>query len=122
MGAQFEGQDEPLKEGTKYDSGKARYDLLAADSLEALVQVLTYGSSKYQDRNWENGIKFGRVFAAAMRHMWAAWKGENVDPETGILHTAHAECNIHFLTHFLSNPEKYKEFDDRPLDLYKEEK
>jgi hypothetical protein len=108
-----------LKEGTKFDIGKARYDLLAADSLDELVKVLTFGSQKYEDRNWEKGIKFGRVFAAAMRHMWAIWQGEEIDPETGILHSAHAECNMHFLTHFLKNKAKYKDFDDRPKD-YKE--
>lgn len=108
-----------LKEGTKFDLGKLRYDLLACDSLEELVKVITFGSNKYLDRNWEKGIKFGRVFAAAMRHMWAVWNGENIDPETGLLHTAHAECNMHFLTHYLKNPKKYAEFDDRPLEKVK---
>ena len=104
-----------LKEGTKLDTGKLRYDLLSTVSLEELVKVLTFGSIKYEDRNWEKGIKFSRVFAAALRHMFALWRRENLDPETEILHSAHAECNMHFLTQYLSDPERYKEFDDRPL-------
>lgn len=100
--------------GKKFDTGKSRYDLLAPDSLEELALVLTFGANKYADRNWEKGIKFGRLLAAAMRHMWTLWRGELIDPETNLLHSAHAECNMHFLTHFLKNYEHYKEFDDRP--------
>lgn len=103
-----------LKEGIKLDTGKLRYDLLSTISLEELVKVLTFGSIKYEDRNWEKGIKFSRVFAAALRHLFTLWRGEDFDPETGILHSAHAECNTHFLTQYLSDPERYKEFDDRP--------
>lgn len=109
-----------LAEGTKFDTGKLRYDLLSIESLEELVKVLTFGSIKYEDRNWEKGIKFSRVYAAALRHLVAMWRGEDIDPETGLLHSAHAECNAHFLTQFLKNPELYKDFDDRPHHVKKE--
>jgi hypothetical protein len=38
-----------------------------------------------------------RPFSAAMRHLWAWWKGEQADPETGLPHLAHAACCLMFL-------------------------
>ena len=79
-----------LKEGVKYDQGKARYDLIAAHSLHEIIQVYTMGAEKYDDNNWRKGMKWGRVFGAGMRHMWAFWRGEDIDPESGLHHLAHA--------------------------------
>lgn len=89
-----------LKEGVKYDEGKARYDLLPPDSLEELVKVFTIGAKKYEDRNWEKGMAWGRVFAAMMRHAWAWWRGETLDPENGQHHLASvAWCAIVLLAY-----------------------
>lgn len=38
-----------------------------------------------------------RYFAAAMRHLWAWWTGEERDAETGESHLAHAACCVLFL-------------------------
>ena len=89
-----------MAEGTKLDAGKNRYDLLAPEALEGIVKVLTFGATKYSARNWENGFAWGRSFAALMRHMWEWWKGNSIDPETGLSHLDHAACNIHFLQTF----------------------
>jgi hypothetical protein len=32
-----------------------------------------------------------------MRHMWAWWRGEEKDPETGMSHLWHAACCVMFL-------------------------
>ena len=48
----------------KHDKGKLRYDLIPPEALEALVQVYTYGATKYAPDNWRNGIEWSRVFAA----------------------------------------------------------
>lgn len=77
-----------LISGKKNDQGKLRFDLLPPMPLEELVFVYTLGSRKYADRNWEGGIKWGRVFAAMMRHSWAFWRGETFDREC-----LNAECN-----------------------------
>jgi len=100
--------------GVKKDDGKQRYDLISGWALAGLVSVLTFGAIKYDDRNWELGIEYGRVFAACMRHMWAWWLGEDNDPETGLSHLHHAACCIHFLQHYVSLGEKYSKFDNRP--------
>ena len=103
-----------LTEGTKLDTGKLRYDLLPPELLEETARVLTFGANKYDDRNWELGINYSRVFGALMRHAWAWWNPlvSDYDPETGYHHLAHAVCCIAFLLSYeLRN---MKEFDDRP--------
>lgn len=90
-----EGQT--LKDGTKYDTGKPRFDLIAPESLTGLASILAYGANKYAARNWELGMDWGRVYGAMQRHLNAWWGGENRDPETGYSHLAHAFCNLMFL-------------------------
>ena len=81
----------------KYDSGKLRIELIPPEVIEGIAAVLTFGAAKYADRNWEKGMPWGRCFAAAMRHLWAWWRGQDKDPESGINHLAHALCCIAFL-------------------------
>jgi hypothetical protein len=97
--------------GYKHDTEKLRYDLIPPEAMEELAKVLTHGATKYEDHNWARGIKWSRVFAALMRHMWSWWKGENADPETGYSHLSHALCNIVFLVTY--EQRKMKQFDDR---------
>jgi len=87
-------------EGRKDDAGKARYDLLPPELLEAAADILTFGAAKYGERNWERGMKWGRPFAACMRHLWAWWRGEKADKETGKSHLWHACACIAFLIAF----------------------
>lgn len=84
-------------EGRKDDGGKPRYDLIPPEWLDGPAQVLTYGAAKYAPRNWEKGMRWGRPFAALMRHLWAWWRGEKADPETGYSHLWHAACCLMFL-------------------------
>ena len=63
----------------------------------AISEILTFGAKKYDDRNWENGLHWSRVFGAVMRHMWAWWGGEDKDPESGMSHLWHAACGLTFL-------------------------
>lgn len=79
-------------EGRKDDQEKPRMDLIPPEAVFALAEILNYGASKYSDRNWENGMKWGRMFAAMMRHAWAWWMREDKDPETGKSHMWHVLC------------------------------
>lgn len=83
--------------GFKYDEEKIRTDLVPTDVVEELTKVLTLGAKKYSDRNWEKGMRWGRPYAAALRHLFAWWRGEDYDPETGLSHLAHALCCVTFL-------------------------
>jgi hypothetical protein len=86
-----------LMEGRKDDGDKAPYHLLAPEMLEATALVLGFGAKKYSARNWEKGMSWSRPFGALMRHMWAWWRGEACDPETGYSHLWHASCCLMFL-------------------------
>lgn len=80
-------------EGLRYDGGKLRYDLLPPDALEELVKVYTQGAKKYAENNWLKGMSWSRVFGSLLRHAWAFWRGEILDPETGCHHMAHVAWN-----------------------------
>ena len=85
------------KGGHKDDRGKVRMELIPPELLEAVGDILTFGAEKYSARNWEHGMRWSRPFGALMRHMWAWWRGEDKDPETGRSHLWHAACCIAFL-------------------------
>lgn len=86
-----------MLEGKKFDDDKLPWHLLPADAVEEIVKVLQFGATKYGERNWEAGMGWNRPFAALMRHMWSWWRREEVDPETGLSHLAHAGCCLLFL-------------------------
>lgn len=84
-------------DGQKNDKGKLRMDLLPPEAIEALSRVLTYGATKYEPRNWEGGMAWGRVSAATLRHIFAWMRGEELDPESGLPHLDLALCCLAFL-------------------------
>lgn len=85
----------------KHDTGKARWDLLPLDAIGEIAEVATYGATLYGDRRWESGMGFGRLLAAALRHI-AAWSaGEDRDRDSGLSHLAHAACNLLFLIAYM---------------------
>ncbi len=89
--------DVTQNEGIKHDQDKPRMDLIAPEMQIALGEILGFGAQKYSCRNWEEGMKWGRVFASLMRHMWAWWGKAESDPETGKSHLWHAAACIMFL-------------------------
>lgn len=99
-------------EGAKYDAGKARLDLIPPELLTGVAAILGFGADKYAPRNWEHGMDFGRVYAAALRHLLAWWGGEDNDRETGMPHLWHAGCCISFLIAYEARG--MTKFDDRP--------
>ena len=99
-------------EGTKHDKEKPRTDLLPIYPLMEWSKVLTSGAKKYGDHNWRQGIKYSRIYAAVLRHLFAFWAGEDNDQETGLSHLTHALCEIGFLLEFTKRPDlddRYKE-------------
>ena len=84
--------------GRKYDGDKLEYGLLPPFALEETVKVLTFGAQKYERGNWQKVPDSKRRYFDAMeRHIWAWKKGEQIDPESGIHHLAHAMCCLMFL-------------------------
>jgi len=84
--------------GRKFDGGKLEYGLIPPKALEATVDVLTFGAQKYERDNWQKvPDSKRRYFDALQRHMWAWKQGEQIDPESGKHHLAHALCCLMFL-------------------------
>ena len=90
----------------------ARFDLVPMDALWALAEHFGKGAEKYgEERNWERGYEFSLNFAAAQRHMWEWWNGEDIDSDTGSNHLTAAAWHMFALFH---NMTSHPEMDDRP--------
>ena len=97
--------DEPTGEARKSaeSASKPRLELLPSAALEQIAEVLTYGAAKYDANNWCRGARWGRYYAALLRHLFAWWRGEDRDAETGLSHLAHAGCCLLFLMEYQCN-------------------
>jgi hypothetical protein len=80
--------------GERRNVGKLRFELIPPSWGRALAAVLTKGAAKYADRNWEKGLPLLQTLASAERHIAAYKAGQDVDPETGLSHLAHAATNL----------------------------
>lgn len=94
--------------GMKFDGEKVRMDLLPPEAIRTVAKIFTFGANKYGDHNWREGINHSRLYAAVQRHLNSYWSGEDLDPESGETHLAHAVCGL--LMMMSLDPEKY---DDR---------
>lgn len=81
----------------KYDGEKPKMSLVPNLALEEVAKVMTYGAKKYAAYNWMNGFDWTRLTDAAMRHINAFNRGEDVDAESGLSHLAHAACCVMML-------------------------
>ena len=81
--------------GVKYDTGKIRYDLVPPEIEEALAKVFTIGAIKYKPRNCETGFEYGRLLAAARRHIAEWTQGRDYDTsDTNLHHLTQAAWNL----------------------------
>ena len=96
-------------EAVKADDGKVDWSLVPFEALEGMAQVLTFGAKKYDSWNWTTGGGFvwTRVLASCFRHLFAWSRGEDNDPESGLSHISHAQCNLLFLAYYIRNKDKF---------------
>lgn len=85
----------------KADEDKARFDLIPADALYRVAYVFTHGAKKYKPHNWEKGLEWSRIYAAAQRHLNSFWIGYDVDVESGLHALAHAAADVLMLLHYV---------------------
>lgn len=84
--------------GFRHNGGKLRVDLVPADVIEVLADVLGYACTErkppYPERNWERGMKWSNVVASLERHLLDVKLGRRLDPAgTGRRSTALLLCN-----------------------------
>lgn len=97
--------------GARYNGGKPDLSLIPLATLVDEARVWEYGKHKYAAWNWAKGMPWSVPLACALRHLAKFQQGEDLDPETGLPHIAHAMCNLRMLTLYATT---YPEGDDRP--------
>lgn len=83
---------------------------------EALIResyAFKQGAAKYGAYNWRgNSVAASVYYAAALRHLFQWWEGQDIDPESGAHHLGHARACLAIL---LDAAKWDKLVDDRPL-------
>jgi hypothetical protein len=91
-------QENPGAKGMKFSEGKPRWQLMAPlwPAMTEVVNVLTKGSIKYEDNNWQH-VDRSEYIRAIMSHYTAYASGEQIDPDTDTHHLANLICSALFL-------------------------
>lgn len=105
--------EENKEKGLRYNEGKPKWSLVPQSALIGMVRVLEYGSRKYAPYNWMKGVSVTETCESLKRHLDAFMEGQDNDPESGLSHVYHMQCNALFLSWMLENK---PEFDDRYKD------
>ena len=80
----------------KFDADKVQYSDIPPHTLEQVAKVFNYGAKKYTKFNYNGGMEYLRYYDAALRHMQAWVRGEDID-ESGNPHIAHAISSLMML-------------------------
>ena len=87
-----------MNPGQKNDHEKPMYNLLPPNAIDSMAQVMTFGAKKYAPNSWQlvdNPLE--RYRAALLRHAFAMQRGEVLDSESGLPHSAHVMCCAAFI-------------------------
>ena len=87
-----------------------------------LATAMREGAQKYGRHNWrESGVRSSVYFDAAIRHLFAWWEGEEIDPDSGISHLTKAMASLAVLRDGQMQSETQPELfnDDRPVNHVK---
>lgn len=83
-----------MTNATKHDGGKPSITTAPLEAIEEVLRVFQFGASKYGAKNYELGdAAFSRRCLDAMFRHAFLYSGDDVDPETGNRHLAHAACS-----------------------------
>ena len=95
----------------RYNQGKVEWSLVDYKSLEPMVRVLEYGCKKYARNNWRKGMPVTQIIESMLRHTYKLLEGELVDPESGIEHVGHIQCNAMFLAYVLNEKPEFNDLE-----------
>lgn len=93
---------DPANTTLKFDGGKAPLDLIPVEPLYRVAEVFGFGAQKYKRENWRAGNppEWGRIYASIQRHLTSFWAGEDIDPESGLSHLAHAATQVLMMLYY----------------------
>ncbi len=118
------GKREQFTTGAVRDTadGKSRPDLISPYAQLRKGQWLRLGAEKYDERNWEKGMRFSRCIASICRHLFQYMMGKTNED-----HLAAIAVNCEFLMHYeaminmgllgaeLDDMPKYEQRTEKPL-------
>ena len=81
----------------KHDEDKPMFDLIPPEVELEVAKAFTHGARKYSANNYRKGTRWGRYIAATRRHLNAWQLGEDLDPDSGLSHLAHALASLMML-------------------------
>lgn len=105
------------KTGGQKGQKPEQFSLLPWPALGEIAKVYAFGAEKYDRDNWRKGYDWHLSMDAIIRHLAAFWAGEDLDPESGLPHLAHAGFHVLTLLTFLADTDQYGDLDDRPETL-----
>jgi len=77
--------------------GKSPLKYLDFAMIDEMCRVFEFGATKYGKNNFYLGHEVSTLLEACIRHLLAYKEGEDNDPESGLNHIAHAQCNLAML-------------------------
>lgn len=96
--------------GGKKGRKLAQFGSLDPEALIKVAEVAGFGATKYERLNYMKGFAWSLAYDALMRHMHEFWAGREIDPESGLPHTAHAAwqamCLLSFAQHELGTDDR----------------
>ncbi len=98
--------------GKRLNSDKVPLELVPPSLIFAVGEVLKVGAEKYEERNWERGMRWTTVLGCLLRHIykWASPFYSDLDEESGLNHLWHAAANVAMLIEYENT---CKNLDDR---------
>ncbi len=109
-------KEDVVSRADRFNTDKLKWSLVHFKSLEPMVKVLEFGCKKYSADNWKRGLDKKEILESMMRHLTALMDGEACDPESGISHIGHIQCNAMFYSYFdKTQPINWNAFKDEIL-------
>lgn len=111
---------EVMEQAVKFDQNKVDWSILPIGASEDIIRVFEFGAKKYARGNFleGEGLAYTRVLNSLLRHVYAFMRGEDVDPESGLSHMAHAGANVYMLLAY-ENSKAGRANDDRVFNVLK---
>lgn len=91
------------EKGDRFNEGKRKWSLVHFESMEPMIQVLEFGAKKYAPKNWMKGLDPVEILESMQRHLGKLLDGEEIDPESGLHHMGHIQCNAMFYNYMLKH-------------------
>lgn len=94
-------------------AGKLEIQRIDPDFLDGMAALLKFGSDKYPNTPWWQGLSYTQVIASLERHVQELKRGNDFDPEHGLHHAYAIAVNAMFLAYYQQRPEQFGGYDDR---------